>query len=282
MLASQQCLHLSLPGACRSARAQVDSDVACGPYPPRGGAAPSPPARLQVAYQAIDKLLADPATALKGSLFWQWFDVGQVAPASEGGGRGLFGEGGMVAAGLAWGASSTGNVHALGLRSLTAQSGAHLPASPPCPCHAGIYETDDAFAPILQNAKVVAQLNAQPVAGCVADSRGAAPADPAPDCKQTWVDGEPGTGGGEAQQTKCRWHVWRQLTAHTLPQAGLESGRLVSGCGLTERLPVVAHVGLEGPDCNVPINECVRGTAQCDPHATCIDTDAGYTCQCWW
>lgn len=45
-----------------------------------------------MAYQAIDKLLADPTSALKGSLFWQWYDDGQIAPASEGGGRGLFGE----------------------------------------------------------------------------------------------------------------------------------------------------------------------------------------------
>lgn len=40
--------------------------------------------------------------------------------------------------------------------------------------------------------------------------------------------------------------------------------------------------GMEGPDCNIAVNECVRGTAVCDPHATCVDTDAGYACQCWW
>ncbi|KAL4423208.1 hypothetical protein ABPG77_000341, partial [Micractinium sp. CCAP 211/92] len=140
-----------------------------------------------VAYQAINKLLADPTSALKGSLFWQWYDDGQIAPASEGGGRGLF----------------------------------------------GIYPTDAAFEPILENAKEVAQLNAQPVVGCVVNPQSAAPAEPATDCKQTWVDGQPGT-------------------------------------------------GMEGPDCNIAINECVRGTAVCDPHATCVDTDAGYACQCWW
>ena len=30
-------------------------------------------------------------SGLAGSLFWQWFDAGQEAPDSEGGGRGLFG-----------------------------------------------------------------------------------------------------------------------------------------------------------------------------------------------
>ena len=46
---------------------------------------------LQEAYAEIDKLLAADR-GLKGALFWQWFNNGQEAPASEGGGRGLFGE----------------------------------------------------------------------------------------------------------------------------------------------------------------------------------------------
>ena len=38
--------------------------------------------------------------------------------------------------------------------------------------------------------------------------------------------------------------------------------------------------GMEGPNCDVPINECVRGTAACSANATCLDTPSGYTCQC--
>lgn len=76
----------------------------------------------------------------------------------------------------------------------------------PGPLSAGIYPSDDAFAPILENAKEVAQLNAQPLAGCIADSHRAAPAGPAPDCKQTWVDGQPGTGEGRGLHTKQGAH----------------------------------------------------------------------------
>ena len=46
----------------------------------------------QVAYTQINKMLNSGNTSLQGSLFWQWYGEGQEAPASEGGGRGLFGE----------------------------------------------------------------------------------------------------------------------------------------------------------------------------------------------
>ena len=70
--------------------------------------------------------------------------------------------------------------------------------SPTCPCPPGIFPTDDAFQPIQANAQTVAQLNAQPVAGCVAAAAQAAPVAAAPDCAQTWVDGAPGTGEAAA------------------------------------------------------------------------------------
>lgn len=81
---------------CRPSEPVIRRQIAPAPSAtiPTSSALPSPhhPALPQVAYQAIDKLLADPASALKGSLFWQFYDAGQIAPASEGGGRGLFGE----------------------------------------------------------------------------------------------------------------------------------------------------------------------------------------------
>lgn len=40
--------------------------------------------------------------------------------------------------------------------------------------------------------------------------------------------------------------------------------------------------GFEGPTCNIPINECVRGTDTCDPNAACLDTETGYTCKCYY
>lgn len=51
-----------------------------------------PPHLVQAVYESIDKQMSDPASGLKGTLFWQWYDDGQLAPASEDGGRGLFGE----------------------------------------------------------------------------------------------------------------------------------------------------------------------------------------------
>lgn len=39
---------------------------------------------------------------------------------------------------------------------------------------------------------------------------------------------------------------------------------------------------MEGQDCSIPINECVRGTDNCGPHASCIDTQTGFSCQCYW
>ncbi|PRW59651.1 nitrilase 2 isoform A [Chlorella sorokiniana] len=142
---------------------------------------------LNAAYADINKMLQDPASGLKGALFWQWFDDGQEAGTTEGGGRGLY----------------------------------------------GIYSGDDAFKPILENAQLVGKLNQQPVAACVPAQHKVASLGPVPDCKETWVDGRAGT-------------------------------------------------GKEGPDCDVPINECVRGTASCSPRATCIDTEAGYECRCFW
>lgn len=42
----------------------------------------------------------------------------------------------------------------------------------------------------------------------------------------------------------------------------------------------IPGTGLEGPDCTSPINECVRGTSDCDANAACIDTDTAFECRC--
>ena len=112
----------------------------------------------QVAYGAIDNLLRAPGSAFKGALFWQWFSPGQEAPASEGGGRGLFGErsvqGCREAPAPAGGCPVGSGIPRLlcGRRSCDkcTASERRLPATPRC---AGIYETDDAFRPILENAR---------------------------------------------------------------------------------------------------------------------------------
>ena len=42
----------------------------------------------------------------------------------------------------------------------------------------------------------------------------------------------------------------------------------------------IPGTGMEGPGCKTPINECVRGTADCDPNASCIDTETAFECRC--
>ncbi|GMH40074.1 hypothetical protein BSKO_07978 [Bryopsis sp. KO-2023] len=39
--------------------------------------------------------------------------------------------------------------------------------------------------------------------------------------------------------------------------------------------------GLEGPGCDIDINECVRATAGCPKNGGCINTDGGFECQCY-
>lgn len=39
-------------------------------------------------------------------------------------------------------------------------------------------------------------------------------------------------------------------------------------------------LGFEGPDCT-DLNECVRGNSLCDRNAACINTEGGFTCQCY-
>ena len=37
----------------------------------------------------------------------------------------------------------------------------------------------------------------------------------------------------------------------------------------------------EGASCDVDINECVRGTANCPANAGCVNTDGGFDCPCY-
>uniref|UniRef100_A0A1D2A9E3 mannan endo-1,4-beta-mannosidase n=1 Tax=Auxenochlorella protothecoides TaxID=3075 RepID=A0A1D2A9E3_AUXPR len=98
---------------------------------------------MQAAYDQTSQLQRA-GSALKGSLFWQWYADGQIAPLTEGGGRGLY----------------------------------------------GIYESDAAFRPVVENAAVAAELSA-PVAGC---RPAGADVPPPANCSDTWVDGAPETG----------------------------------------------------------------------------------------
>ena len=148
-------------------------------------------------------------------------------------------------------------------------------------------------------------LNKGPVAGCVPAQHRAAPT-VSNDCSSTWVDGEAGTGGRRAGRGRgygrergaggCQGDADAAFSC----RAGFVCGgtRALAGTprntalarefhpsrppSLIPPLPLAARAGKEGPACDVPINECVRGTAVCDPKAACVDTDAGYSCECWW
>jgi mannan endo-1,4-beta-mannosidase len=39
--------------------------------------------------------------------------------------------------------------------------------------------------------------------------------------------------------------------------------------------------GYEGISCDIDINECARGTADCSPNAACVNTAGGYLCSCY-
>ncbi|KAL4519468.1 hypothetical protein Ndes2526A_g01925 [Nannochloris sp. 'desiccata'] len=39
--------------------------------------------------------------------------------------------------------------------------------------------------------------------------------------------------------------------------------------------------GYEGIACNIDINECARGTSECSPNASCINTAGSYLCSCY-
>jgi mannan endo-1,4-beta-mannosidase len=54
----------------------------------------------------------------------------------------------------------------------------------------------------------------------------------------------------------------------------------VSDCSAT-RVNGREGTGYEGISCNVDINECARGTANCSPNAACVNTVGSYLCSCY-
>lgn len=140
---------------------------------------------MKAAYEQTGAAQAAGAgSALKGSMFWQFYAAGQEAPLTEDGGRGLY----------------------------------------------GIFEADTSFGYVRANAEQVAELAGVAASACAAP---AANVTAPPSCAATEVRGLAGT-------------------------------------------------GMEGPGCDIPINECVRGTDDCGANSACLDTEAGFTCQCYW
>lgn len=49
----------------------------------------------------------------------------------------------------------------------------------------------------------------------------------------------------------------------------------VTDCSSTS-VSGIAGTGFEGPDCNLDINECVRGTSGCPDNSACVNTEGGF------
>ena len=64
--------------------------------------------------------------------------------------------------------------------------------------------------------------------------------------------------------------------------AGAAAGSAGAGALLKVKVPRVCTPGVEGDQCNVDINECARGTADCDrDNSACINTAGSYECRCY-
>lgn len=63
----------------------------------------------------------------------------------------------------------------------------------------------------------------------------------------------------------------------------------IQGCDITQAKkasvpPVVAcpDPAFEGVNCDIPVNECLRGLDNCGENASCLDTEDGFTCECYY
>ena len=178
---------------------------------------------------------------------------GQLGPASEGGGQGLY----------------------------------------------GIYTTDATSALIANEASFLAKRGGKAAAPCNASAH-AAPA-AAANCTRTRVDGLPGTGRALSRALRklvLGARMARTAAAGPCMLGGLESKPVYACQGLVtimHSMKVAQHEGrgacdrqagvcmrrFEGPACDVDINECVRGTANCAANSTCTNSNGSFSCACW-
>ena len=81
--------------------------------------------------------------------------------------------------------------------------------------------------------------------------------------------------------------IWSRIVENAAFTQGLNS-QSVDGCSLetakkanVPALPA-CEAGKEGPTCSVSVNECLRGLDNCGENAACVDTDAGFECECYY
>jgi mannan endo-1,4-beta-mannosidase len=117
----------------------------------------------------------------------------------------------------------------------------------------GVYETDSTFAIIRDFSKAMQQLAANRSSATACSAGGAAGA-------QTGTEGATPSSGARP--------------------SFLAAAAPAPDCSMTW-LGGRPGTGFEGPACDVDINECVRGTAACGPHAACLNTLGSYVCTCF-
>lgn len=102
---------------------------------------------------------------------------------------------------------------------------------------------------------------------------------------QFYIQGETaskGEGGGPGQfgvyDTDSAFGIVKSNAATV---TGLNAGR-ASSCSKKANIAAIPEcpAGYEGPNCNIDINECARGTADCGTGALCINAQGGYNCTC--
>ena len=66
------------------------------------------------------------------------------------------------------------------------------------------------------------------------------------------------------------------------------NSEMIPGCSLDDAkkadVPALAscEAGKEGPTCGLNVKECLRGLDNCHENAACMDTDEGFTCECYY
>jgi len=81
--------------------------------------------------------------------------------------------------------------------------------------------------------------------------------------------------------------IWSRIAENAKFTQGLNA-QAIPECSIADAKkanippPPACPAGKEGGSCALDVNECLRGLDNCDPNAACVDTDGGFTCECFY